>query len=471
VIRAGIVRLWPLLPLLIVAGPTRASVFDLFGAGPRAVALSGTMAAAARGGEASFHNPALLAASPVAGAWGGWSATGFDFDVKLARPVCKASWQTCHGQFREGFSNRAPALPRGSQAFVLGWHYPVGGVFQDRVSLGAGLAFAQAHLLRISGPDPQTPNFLLYEGAPERLAFLLAGSVRVTDWWWLGVGAQVLAVLDGDIAMSIDATNHDTKQASVGIGLRPRARLTAGTALHPMRGLWLGVGYRQRLSLEYRIPAAIDVGKPMDVDLDLGHETLFTPDTLATGFAWRALQGSLLLTGDLTLQMWSAHPDPSPQVAVDASGPALEALGAGDLIDVGKDTPPIKLGFRDTWSPSVAVEWRAQDWLALRTGYRYRPSPAPYAVGPFNYLDNDAHAVGLGAGFGFGTTLASVQGHAARRGVEPGEMPWPLHVDVGGQVLWLPRRTVYKTDPNDPVGDLQHGGLGAHVGIAFGGAF
>ncbi|MSP91982.1 MAG: hypothetical protein EXR79_09325 [Myxococcales bacterium] len=453
------------------AARAEASVFDMFGASPRAVALAGTGAAAARGGEAAFHNPALLAASPVAGAWGGATWTRSALSIQLQRPVCEDRWQKCHALHPAGFSTRAPQLPRDSSGFAFGWHYPVGGVFRDRITLGAQLALPHANLLRISGPDPQSPNFLLYEGMPDRFALLIGGAVRVTDWWWVGIGTQVLAVLDARIDLSLDPTNHDTEKAAIAIGLRPRASLTAGTALHPMPGLWLGIGWRQRVSLAYQIPTAIDTGQAFDVALALGHETLFTPDTLQTGFAWRSPAGAWLVAADLALQLWSGHPDPSLQVALDVGGPAVRALGADHLLDVGRETAPIRLGFRDTWSPAVAVEWRPIEGVTLRTGYRVRPSPAPYATGPTSYLDNDVHAIGAGVGWGFGTPLRSMPARLARRAVDPGEAPWPLQIDLGVQGLWLPRRTVWKDDAHDPVGPLSHGGFVWHVAAAFGGAF
>lgn len=446
-----------------------ASIFDMFGASPRSVAMAGAMSAAASGGDAAFHNPAMLGGSTVGNVWAGFAVSQMSLGVQMARPVCTNGFATCSGQHLAGFSSRQPQLPRDSSAFELGWAYPLGGVFRDRVVLGAGLALPYGHLIRISGADPQTPNFVMYEGMPDRIAFLFAGAWRITDWWWLGVGTQVLAVLDAGIDLDLDATNHVMQKAAVRIGLAPRARLTAGTALHPIDQLWLGVGYRQRLSLQYSIPTRIDIGSPATIDIDLGHETLFTPDIVHFGAAWLALSGRLLVTGDLGLSLWSAAPDPSPYVRVRAGGPAIDAFGLAGVLQVGGDTPPVRLQFADTLAPALAVEWKAGD-VRLRAGGQYRPTPAPRAIGAFNYLDNDAWAVGAGVGYHFGTLSDDARSRVLRMDDPAGE-PAPLHVDLAVQALFLARRTIVKADVHDPVGDLEHGGAVWHLALSFGASF
>lgn len=448
-----------------------ASVFEMFGAGSRGVGMSGALSAAASGGEAAFHNPAMLGGVVTPGAWAGYNATLNDLHVDLARPVCISAYATCRGQYIGGFSARAPQTPRDSQAFMAGWHYPLGGLFRDRVALGAALSLPQGHIIRISGPDPQTPHFPMYEGMPDRIAFLFGASWRVTDWWWVGVGTQVLAVLNAQIDLDLNPTNHTMDNASVRIGLEPRARLTAGTALHPTPWLWLGASYRQRLSLEYKIPTAIDIGSPAHLAIGLGHETLFTPDELHIGASWKMLNHRLLVATDLGLAFWSQAPDPSPQVSLRVSGPAADALGLGPILAVGTDTPAIQLHYSDTLSPAVALEFHVDENWTLRTGYQYRPTPAQRASGPFNYLDNPMHALGAGARFGFGSHDAQTQIQLDTNDRDPAGPAPPLHVDVGAQLQYLPDRSIYKADSNDLVGNLSHGGSVWHVGASFGGTF
>ncbi len=448
-----------------------ASVFELFGGGPRANGLVGALTASARGGEASFHNPAMLLASPLGGAWFGLSMTRVALQVGMTRPYCGGSPVTCAGKQPGGYATRQPVTPANSSAFELGWHYPVGGILRQRLALGAGLALPTGHLIRISGPDPQTPNFFQYEGMPDRLAFLFAAAVRLTDRWWFGAGTQVLAVLNANIDLRLNPTNHDYDRATIGIGLQPRARLTAGTAWHPKDNLWFGLSYRQQLSLEYRIPTDVQIGDPAQLFINLGHNTLFSPDTVQAGASWRSDSGQLQLMADLAWARWSAAPDPSPYVSLDASGPAVDGFGLQDVLDIGTDSPQIQLGLRNTWSPGLAMEARvAAQWL-LRAGYRYRPTPAPRATGAFNYLDSDTHVLGAGVSWRFGTLADRLQQQLARVNASEVDTPGPLHIDLGLQCHLQNHRVALKTDRHDPVGDLEHGGQVWHAGLAFGGSF
>ncbi len=455
----------------LAAAPAFASVFEMFGAGPRAVGMGGAMTAAASGGEASFHNPAMLAGAALAGAWGGFDYTHFDLNITLQRPVCTDATASCRSQFPGGFSSRAPQLPRDTGGAQLGWHYPLGGVFKERVVLGASLALPADHLIRISGPDPQTPHFPMYEGMPDRIAFLFAAAWRVTDYFWLGAGVQVLAGLDANIQLALNPTNGTMDNAAIRIGLQPKARLTAGATVHAPQDVWFAISYRQRLSLQYQIPTDVALGKPAELAIALSHETLFTPDSFHAGIAWRPLHGPVLLSGDLTWSLWSAMPDPSPQVALDVGGAGVNGMGLGGALDVGTNTPPIRLDYQDTLSPALGVEWTVNENWRLRSGYQYRPTPAPRATGPYDYLDGDVHALGLGVGFGLGTHDAATLAKLAERDDDPAGPPPRLHVDLGSQVLVMPRRTVYKLDQGDPVGNLEHGGAVWNVSLAFGGTF
>ncbi len=454
----------------LCAGVATASTFELFGAGPRGTGLAGALTAASQGGEAAFHNPAMLVDAPLAGAWLGYGATQSGFYVKQKNPVCTGSYAACSAQHPGGFSFRSAALPQDTQAFALGWNYPLGGVLRNRMAVGVALALPNGHLIRISGPDPQAPSFPLYEGMSDRLAFLFALAGKATEQLWLGVGVQVLASLNAEIDLRVNPTNHSMDRASIGIGLEPRARLTAGVAFAPHRDWRLGLSFRQRISLSYGIPSQVAFGDNLGLGIGLSHETLFTPDIWNAGAALRPTR-TLLLTADLTFARWSQAPDPSPQVSLDVNGKAPAAFGLQDILDVGTDTPPLQLGFRDTWSPALGVEWRvAPDWQ-LRTAYRLRPTPAPRATGPFKYLDSDTHIGAAGIRSRFGPRAQRLQDQLAAAGRDESDTPGALYIDLGLQLQAATRRLALAHDPNDPVGALEHGGRVWFGQAAFGGSF
>ena len=151
-------------------------------------------------------------------------------------------------------------------------------------------------------------------------------------------------------------------------------------------------------------------------------------------------------------------------------GQTVDKAGLGEVIDVGQDASPINLHFEDTWTPAIGVEWRPLTALALRSGYAFRPTPAPRASGPFNYLDNHSHILGFGAEWGFGKVIASRPVGAGNRD-EPVRIDHAISLRFGGQWVVLARRTVYKQDANDPIGDYAHGGSILHWTVAVAGTY
>ena len=336
-----------------------ASVFDLYGAGPRSAAMVGALSAAAEGSEAAFHNPALLADAVVGGAWAGHSSAFFDLAFQMQREVCTDRAAVCRGIYKAGYSAREPREPADIHSLQLGWHAPVGGIFRRRVVLGALLTLPYARILHISGPDPQQPHYYMEESLPGRMAVLVAVAARATDWLSFGVGVQVLAVLDAGVKLDADVTNHAIDEAAVQIGLRPIGRMTAGVRIRPMPSLRFGVGYRQELGLSYSIPSSISTGKSASLVLDVTQDTFYTPGTLVTGVGWQLLDGRLLVAAEIGLGLWSAAPDPSPRVAVDAGGPLINEMGLADALDIGRQT-------RRSTSPSATPGPRRSRWNGRR---------------------------------------------------------------------------------------------------------
>jgi len=445
-------------------------VFELFGASPRAAAMAGSLTAGANDGEAAFHNPAALVAAPLAGAFVSGTLTRPSLSVRLQHPICLAGDLACQGAHPSGHASRAPVVPADASGWAVGWNYPLGGALRRRVAVGMGLSLPNGHIMRITGPDPQAPHFPLYEGMPDRLAFLFAIAGKVHDTLWLGVGAQVLAKLDAAIDLRVNPTNHAMDRATIAIALRPDAGLTAGAVFAPTRNLRFGAAFRRALALTYGIPSDVYLGDALRLAIGLSHTALYSPDHLGVGVSWRPT-ATLNATADLHLARWSQAPDPSPQVALDVQGAAVRAFGLQDIVDVGTDTPPIRLGFRDTWSPAAALEWRATSAWTLRAGYRFRPTPAPRASGPFKYLDSDTHVAAAGAALRFGSHGAAAAERLAAAAATPADAPPPLHVDIALQYHAVTRRLALAVDPYDPVGSLEHSGAVWHATIAFGATF
>lgn len=455
---------------LSLATAAHGSVLELFGGGPRSVSMAGAMAAAAYGAEAAFENPALLADASYGGVFAGLSYTSFATSARLRRPVCTETKAFCRATLGSDYAHRAPKQPPSNTSLQLGWHAPLAGPLGKRVVMGALMTLPLGRVLSISGPDPQTPHFYMYEGLPDRFALLLSASFQPTSWLAFGVGAQVLAALSADVAMDLDVNNHVMDKASVDVRLQPIARAVAGIMVRPTRGLRLGVSYRQEVNFRYEIPSDIAFGASARAQLMVQQQTLYTPHSIHAGGAWRSPSGSLLVAMSASFAMWSAAPDPSPKVAIDVSGPSLDAVGFGEVLDVGEDAPRVRLRFIDTWSPRVGVEWLALRRLQIRGGYAFQPTPSRRATGPFNYLDNDAHVLAAGADIGFGASFTSLPPGGGPAG-EPPRRHFPLFLRVAAQLRALPRRTVIKSDRHDPVGDFEHDGYVAHLSLSLAGTW
>jgi hypothetical protein len=456
--------------LLLAPRDVAASVLELFGGGPRSVSMAGAMAAAAYGAEAAFENPSLLADASYGGVFAGIAYSTFQTNVRLARPVCTEAYAVCRARHGTAFSHRAPKAPPSNTSLQLGWHAPLAGPLGKRVVVGAMMTLPLGRVLSISGPDPQTPHFYMYEGLPDRFALLLSASFEPTSWMAFGVGTQILASLSSDVDMVLDVNNHVMDHASVDVRLQPIARMVAGVMARPTAGVRLGVSYRQEVNFSYDIPSNIDIGTTAGAALVVEQQTLYSPDSWHFGAAYRSPTGRLLVTLSTSFALWSAAPDPSPRVEIDLSGKSLDAVGLGEVLDVGQESPPISLRFANTWAPSIGVEWLAFEKLMLRAGYGFVPTPSRRAVGAFNYLDNDAHVIGSGFDIGVGAPLQSRPPSGGPVN-EPPRFDHDLFVRLAVQAKIHPRTSVNKVDSNDPVGDFEHDGAVLHGSLSLGGTW
>jgi len=459
------------LVLVCLAVPARgdASMLDLYGFGPRAVGMGSAMTAVGGDYSATFYNPGALTEARRSTVSAGYVVAAPLFDISLGRPVCQDSHALCTSRFGGpgGYSSRAPVLPETTQGVTIGWSKPLGGIFKKHVALGAGLFVPTRRIARIDGQDPQSPQFYLYQGLPDKLVMLGSAAWEPVSWLSMGLGVQVFAQLAGNVQLGMDPTNHRLDKTEIQVEQRPITRLVAGVLLRPYGGFRLGISYRQAMDLQFALPVTIALGKPLALVLDVSQIALYTPHTFTLGGAWQLARAPLLVSAQVDWALWSSAPDPSLRVAVDIRGPVLDSIGLGDVADVGTETAPISLGLRDTITPRLGLEWRPMTRLALRGGYFYRPTPAPRATNLYNYLDNDVHALSVGAGWSFGDPDAPDPDNAA-------DMPRHLHplgVDFGAQILSLRRRTVTKSDANDPVGALSHGGMAIYVGMALQGSY
>ncbi len=120
-----------------------ASYYELYGFTPRSTAMGGAMTAAVRDYAATFYNPAALTVAKE----GHVGLIGYlrvpDFFVERQATALSDEHST--------------VLPEMGGGVGLGWAYPMGGIFEDRLALGVSLHLPAGRLVRVQGADRLSP--------------------------------------------------------------------------------------------------------------------------------------------------------------------------------------------------------------------------------------------------------------------------------------------------------------------------
>ncbi len=383
--------------LLAGATPAAASPLELFGFGGRSPALAATGVAAADDYECLYLNPAGLAEVRGRRLSAGTLLGTFDLDG-VDRDV-----------------ENAAGVEVGA-AFPL----PLGGWLRDRVGLGFGIYVPTTVLNRARAPRPGVPFYTLLENRSQVVGIQLGAGLRLSPRWSVGAGVLVLGGLAGGIDVTPDAAGRfaTTSEQQLIASYSP----VFGARFHPLPELSLGATLRFSSKSTYDILITSDLGEALPLELPDIHVSgvaQYDPMNLAVEAAWRPA-GSLLITGQLAWQRWSAYPLPTRNTI--EGMPALPSPG-----------------FHDTVVPRAGVEWRTPlraAALLLRAGYAFVLSPAPEMTGLLALLDNHRNVVSAGVGLEVGPVHvdAWMQTHllVGRSHDRPDDQP---DVDTGGTIL------------------------------------
>jgi hypothetical protein len=415
---------------LVTSSPSRASYYDLYGFTPRSTAMGGAMTAAVRDYAATFYNPAALTVSKR----GHLGLIGH-----LRVPSLTVERASTVGQ--DAHPTVLPDLGGGAG---FGWSYPLGGVFEDRLAFGVSLHLPIARLVRVQGVDRLSPQYYMYQNLHDKMMLLVATAFEPWPWLSVGVGIQILSDLSGGAELNLDIVDGHFRTREFSVDIRPTASPNVGLHVRPMLGMAIGLTWRSTSAVTLYAPVHLSEGESLDMLLDVSQTVQFAPHRFTLGMSYLIPVVDLTVSVDAVLALWSAAPDPSPQLRLDIGGPLLTGLGFGDALDVSVDAVPLELGFSDTVTVRAGLEWRALSWLQLRGGYTFRPTPTPLQSGPTTYLDNDAHVVAFGAGVTLFDPL-EIDSH-------------PLSIDFAVQSILLTERAVSRVGLEDPVGSLVHGG-------------
>lgn len=330
-----------------------ASVPDLFGYGPRGLAMASTLTATASGWESVYYNPAGL---------------GFG-----ERPTFALGFQrTEHFLTIDGASVDTPA----TSAITIGLQVPLpfGGVLEDRLAIGFGFVIPQAAVLLADIPRPGAPRFVRVQARAETVSLMGALGIKIIDELSIGAGFVALSELSG----AIEVAPNDAGR----IGSSVRDELIAdfspivGVMAKPLPTVSMGLVYRDESVAEFALPIKADLGDqfPLPVpELQIEGIAQYDPTEIAFAVAVRP-RPELLVAVDWVWEQWSRYKNPLAFTAVPDDHP---------------EQPPAV--FSDVVALRMAFELDAHAGpvrLTPRLGFAVEPTPVPEQVGFHNYLDS-----------------------------------------------------------------------------------
>jgi long-chain fatty acid transport protein len=415
-----------ILAILIAAPAALANPFELYGFTPRALGLGGAMTSIGDDLSASFYNPAALLGHRKAEFGIGFADTISGLNIDRANAASAIS------------SSAVDPAPR----FELGLIFPLGGnLLKDRVVIGIGGGHPVGSLITVQTVDQSHPQFYMYQSKPQRFALNFAIGVKIFDGLSIGGGAQVTAEQIGKVAFSLDLASRSFTSRDITVDLNTVLEPMAGILIEPASGIRIGLSWRKESQLYYAQPTSLNLGDLGSLNLDVQGLAQYWPHVFS-GAISAQITPSLLIAVQADYYLWSHAPNDQVQVSVTPGGAVLTTLGLGSILTVTSNDA--KMGFANILIPHLAVEYKAADWLTLRTGGYIRPPVTPDQTGVTNYLDNFTECIGAGATFRFTDPLEIFTD--------------PVSLDLGGQLLIANSRESVK-QAADPTGSYTYGGV------------
>lgn len=242
------------------------------------------------------------------------------------------------------------------------------------IRLGASVHVPAGHALEISAPErDDIPSSPIY-GSRAQHASAVAG-IAVDLFSYVLLGASVV------MTPELVAPNHVTYVPGRGESpdenvvfdlereLKVMTSLMAGMRIEPWPFLSVGAVYRQALTVHAYGANNVSAGT-VEVTDALDFYDFWTPEEVALGIAGMGEVWSV--SADAVWSNWSDFRTIHNSAAVPA--------------------------FQDTWTARLGGEWLPKDWLSLRLGYGYEPSPVPPQQSVSNFVDAHRHVIAIGTG-------------------------------------------------------------------------
>lgn len=401
-------RLAPLAALLSAfsaSAGAHATPAEMFGAGPRSVAMAGSGTSLPLGPESALLNPAGLATPDQKELVLGFRVTRFSLDVE-------------RGGVTEPYSTPL------SSGLTIGVLAPLS---RGRVRAGFGL-FAETppdFVVRASIPFDDTPAFPLLVGRAQALDLGAGLGVRLGPLS-LGAGVRALAALAGSVSV---AEQSGATSTGVGTRLLPAWAPVAGAALDLGEVGRAGLTVRSVLRADFDVDVAASTLGPIGL-APLNIEGVAAYEPLRVDLELSRELGRLSLALGARYERWSAFDG--------WVGPTIDCPSSRPSCGTPPPPPP---DYSDIVSPRLGASYRfllRSVALTARAGYAFVPTPVPEQRGSKNELDSSRH--GLAAGYSLELPASLL----------------PLRLDAALRLDLVSPRTHVKSDPAS--GSVRAGG-------------
>lgn len=346
------------------------NTFDTFGYKSRATAMGCAYTAMGDELTATYYNPAALTEAERMRAETGYlmAIPDLDFDVE---------------------GNPTDLEVDDTKGISLGVAVPLGEAY-GRWVFGFGLHIPQELAERTRFHPPPEPFFLDYSTRTQALIVLPAMGFSPEALPELSVGIGISILLDSEgkiIAPSAQVDPDGIALTRSDLDMHPTIAIHAGLLYKLMENLRVGLAFRNELVIDIDTETSIPKA---NTDISMDAATLFSPRQIALGIAYDLME-ELTVAADLTWIDWSEYKPPF-------------AIVEGVVFRVPKKSKNIDPDFKDTYNPKLGAEYNLYDFLDLRAGYSFEPSPVPDKTleGTSNILDSHTHIFSGGFGLYLG---------------------------------------------------------------------
>jgi len=368
---------------ILASSAAYAGNVDTFGIGSRATALAGAYTATADDPFAAYYNPAGLTQITGTSAVVGSHFLKPDLKVYDFKAVSTTSPTTTYvGPVDFSDTSDLLVVPH------LGFAMPI----NDR--LAVGLAAYVPWGLDIKWDESEAAAYSSSHSWYDRVVVTPTVAYRINDQWSVGAGLSLGKSEAGDehyfftgtpapagatanFKIKTDTTDSFNWSYNLGVLYKPTKEVT------------LGLTYRSKTDTDfngtttvsgYPVPGS-PINQTVNTELSIDH-----PYQIQLGVRYQPVQ-TFSLEFDFVRTDWSSIDSYTAKFST-----GLVLLGGATSRTYERD-------WKDTNQIRFGAEWKALEWLALRAGYFYDPSPVPDNTFDLTWPDADKKTYSIGAGF------------------------------------------------------------------------